>query len=228
MRGYTTLLGHILGSHPQITGYCEMHMHLRNHHDLHHLAHQVARRSRKGFHDRYVFDNLLHDHLMVGRKVLRRSDLHPLFMIREPQATIESILSLQARYIRRVAEAERYYLQRLGRLKGMIELCGGDLLFLQAEALVECTDATLQRLSSWLQLDSPLSADYQRFQHTGKRRVGDSSANIHAGRVLSPAERITSRQFTVDAGEIKRAREGHQAFMEWVSVELPADKTVFA
>ncbi len=228
MRAYTTLLGHIFGSHPQITGYCEMHMRLRNQQELHRLARAVARRSRKHYRDRYVFDNLLHNHLPIGRKVLRRNDLHRLVMVRHPRATIESVLRLQARYISEVGEAERYYLERLERLKRIVIESDGECLFMQGEALVQRTDEVLQTLSEWLQLEQPLSSEYQRFQHTGKRRVGDSSAHIHTGRVVSEAERAQDREPLIQGVDIERAEEGYQRFMEWILSQLAADKTVLA
>lgn len=228
MRAYTTLLGHIFGSHPQITGYSEMHMRLRNQQELHQLARQVARHCRKECRNRYVFDNLLHDHLSLSGKVLRREDLYPLVMVREPKATIESILRLKARFIEDVAVAEQYYIERLERLKQVVLLSRGRALFLQGEALVQRTDAVLEQLSGWLQLEQPLSSEYQRFQHTGKRKLGDSSAHIHSGRVLSEAERSVDRLPLLQAGEIRRAEAAYQQFMEFVSVEIAADKTVLA
>lgn len=228
MRAYTTLLGHILGSHPQITGYTEMHTRLRNQQELHKLARQVARQSRKNFQNRFVFYNLLHNHLPVSRKVLCRPDVYPLLMVREPVATIESILRLQARFIGRVEEAEQYYIERLQQLGKMIRQRGGEVLFLQGEAVVQRSDAVLQRLSGWLQLDQPLSQTYQCFEHTGKRKLGDSSAHIHSGRILSESERSKDRTPLLQPGEVARSEVAYREFMEFVSVEVAADKTVFA
>ena len=228
MRAYTTLLGHIFGSHPQITGYAEMHRRLRNQQELHQLARQVARQSRKDYRQRYVFDNLLHNHLSISGKVLRRPDLYPLLMVREPVATIESILRLQARFIDRVEVAEQYYIERLQRLQQIILQRGGEVLFLQGEAVVQQSERVLQRLSEWLQLEQPLSSDYQRFQHTGKRKLGDSSAHIHSGRILSDAERARDRTPLLQSGEVARSEAAYQRFMAFVSVEIAADKTVLA
>jgi hypothetical protein len=228
MRAYTTLLGHILGSHPEITGYAEMHLRLRNQQELHQLARQVARQSGKDYRQRYVFDNLLHDHLPIAGKVLRRPDLYPLVMVREPVATIESILRLQARYIHRVEVAEQYYIGRLQRLQQLILQCRGKALVVQGEALVEDSERVLRRLSGWLQLQSPLRSDYQRFQHTGKRRLGDSSAHIHSGRILTDAERSSGRAALLETGAVARSEQAYRAFMEFVSVEVAADKTVLA
>jgi len=228
MRAYTTLLGHILGSHDQITGYSEMHMRLRNQQELHRLALQVARHSRKHYRNRYVFDNLLHDHLPITGKVLRRHDVYPLVMVREPKATIESILRLKARFIEEVSVAESYYIARLERLKQTILLSEGSSLFMQGEALIERSDAVLQQLAEWLQLDTPLRGDYQRFQYTGKRKLGDSSIHIHSGRIVSERERSDQRSPLLQAGEVSRSEDAYQQFLEFASVNVAADKTVLA
>ncbi len=228
MRGYTTLLGHILGSHPDITGYCEMHSPLRRQSELHRLAKAVAGRSRKGYRHRYVFDNLLHNRLEVSRRVLRRTDVWPLVMVREPIATIDSILRIGARFITTVTAAEEYYLQRLKRLQQLLRWCEGEVFFLQAEALVEQSDDTLRQLHQWLGLDEPLSSEYQCFQHTGKRRLGDSSKHIHAGRILSFDERGAARAPLFSPVVVGRSVEAHQSLLRWVRRELAADKTVFS
>ncbi len=228
MRAYTTLLGHILGTHPQITGYAEMHMRLRNRQELHQLARQVARQSRKDYRQRYVFDNLLHNHLPISGKVLRRPDVYPLLMVREPVATIGSILRLKARFIDQVEEAERYYIERLQQLKRLIQQRKGEVLFLQGETVVERSELVLQQLSDWLQLDQPLSQAYQRFEHTGKRKLGDSSVHIHSGRILSESERKLNQVSLVDSDEVGRSVAAYREFMEFVSVEIAADKTVLA
>lgn len=228
MRGYTTLLGHIFGSHPEITGYAEMHRRLRNRQELHRLAQRVAQQSRKSYRQRYVFDNLLHNHLPISQQVLRRSDVYPLLMVRAPKPTIESILRLQARFITSVEEAERYYVERLQQLQRIVEISAGKAMFLQGEALIQRTDETLQQLGNWLQLGTPLQQDYQRFQHTGKRKLGDSSDHIHAGRILSEAERKHEGALTITAAQIPRAEVAYEQFMDWLPSQITADKTVLA
>ncbi len=232
MRGYTTLLGHILGSHSQITGYAEMHRRLRDRVDLQQLAVAVSRQGRKSYHQRYVFDNLLHNHLPISGRVLRRGDVHPLVMVREPRATIESILRLKARYIEEVSVAEQYYIERLTRLQQIVLQSRGTACFLQAEALIEQSERVLSFLGHWLQLEEPLQPDYQRFQHTGKRRLGDSSAAIHSGRILSVEERASSQNREpsrqIGSAEVDRAEQAYRDFMQFVSVQVAADKAVFA
>jgi hypothetical protein len=229
MRAYTSLLGHIVGSHAEITGYSEMHLRLRDQRALHKLAQQVARRSQKNYRGRYVFDKLLHNHLDTRRKVLRRNDVYPLIMVRHPKETIESILRLKARFIDHPGVAEQYYLQRLQQLRQVVQWCDGECLFIQGEALVDQTDRVLEKITQWLQLESPLNSQYDRFQHTGKRRLGDSSEHIFAGKVLPMEARKRDDQdaLDLDLGEISGAVAAYEAFLAFISGEVAADKTVF-
>ena len=227
MRAYTSLLGHIVGSHPEVSGYSEMHLRLRSHRELHQLALQVARRSRKNYQDRFVFDKLLHNHLDTRRKILQRGDVHPLVMVRRPQETLASILRLKARFIDELSVAEHYYVERLQRLREVVRWCGGECLFIEGEALIRQTDRVLALMTDYLQLSSPLDSHYETFQHTGKRRLGDSSGNIFAGKILQSSER-SHDSAVVEEQQMGRSIDAYHEFLEFISREVAADKTVFA
>jgi hypothetical protein len=58
--------------------------------------------------------------------VLQREDLKLILMVREPQATIRSILRIGAGGIGTVDEAAAHYLQRLGQIRDYwIGVAGG-------------------------------------------------------------------------------------------------------
>src|SRR5688572_25028043 len=59
MRSYSSLLAHILGSHPRIVGYAEMHQKYRTVLDLLELSRKVERTCDKGCAGRYVLDKIL-------------------------------------------------------------------------------------------------------------------------------------------------------------------------
>ena len=186
MRAYTSLLGHILGSHPQINGYYEMHLSyedgaaLERQWTMYRTADEIKDDST------YLFDKLLHNDYVLGCGDSLPAGSRILMSIRRPQASIRSIVHLFARkdagelYADPEAAA-RYYLERLEHLAAFASDNPGRYFYFDAEALVGHADALLAKLTEWLELDSPLEREYRLFSQTGQARKGDSSAKIHSG-----------------------------------------------
>lgn len=180
MRSYSTLLSHQIGSSPDVAGYFEAHQRYRNQLDLIELAEKVVRAGGHAPDGRFLFDKLLHP-LEIRDTVLQRQDLKVILMVREPQATIRSILRIRAGGIGTVDEAAEYYLQRLQQIREILDRRRGRVLFLEAEALIEDSTAALSGITKYLGLTVPLTEAYERFPMTGKSKFGDPSAWIMQG-----------------------------------------------
>jgi hypothetical protein len=187
MRAYTSLAGHILGSHPQINGYYEMHI---SYEDAAALDRQMAMflgsdAIKPG--SRYLFDKLLHNDYALRPERLG-PDMKVLVSLAQPEHTIRSIVSLFAGkeiddlYASPV-EAANYYMGRLEALADFSQATSQPYYYFDAELLQRAPEKLLPRLSQWLELDSPLSEQYQVFSQTGKARKGDTSARIHSGSI---------------------------------------------
>jgi hypothetical protein len=191
MRAFTSLAGHILGSHPQITGYYEMHL---SYEDAQAPARQLALLAvtdglKPG--SRYVFDKLLHDDCRLLPERLGVADTKILVSLREPGQTIRSIVSLFRKKgpgepYAAPAAAARYYVERLGTLAAFCEARPGGYWYYDAQTLTGAPDRLLPALTRWLALDAPLDERYETFSRTGLARSGDSSSAIRSGRI-SPA-----------------------------------------
>jgi hypothetical protein len=188
MRAYTSLAGHILGSHPQINGYYEMHISyedagaLEKQLDLY-LEHDDLKAG-----SRYLFDKLLHNEYLLVPEKLDITGTKILLALREPEQSIRSITSLFAQketgeLYASPAEAATYYIDRVTALAGFCRAAGQAYYYFDAEMLQAAPDVLLPELSRWLDLDSPLSDRYATFSLTGEGRRGDSSAVIHSGRI---------------------------------------------
>jgi hypothetical protein len=188
MRAYTSLAGHILGSHPQINGYYEMHL---GYEDASALDRQLAAYR----HDevlkpgsRYLFDKLLHNDYALKPERLGRADIKVLVALAEPEHTIKSIVHLFRQkpdpdlYASPV-EAAKYYVERVRALAGFCRTTDWPYTYFDAELLVRAPEKLLPRLTAWLELDSPLSERYEVFSHTGKARRGDTSERVRSGRI---------------------------------------------
>jgi hypothetical protein len=210
MRANTSLFGHLLGSHPQIEGYYEMHIDYYSwkslwRQKLRHFAGHAPKPQAT-----YMFDKILHDGHHVDTSILQRASSRTIFMLREPEQSIKSLVALyRERNPHRpesTAEgAARYYIDRLRTLSGIASALGGRYFYLDAEALVERTDATLATLSTWLSLPTPIPSEYETFSLTGQRNSGDSSARLKSGRVQSGGRQYG--EIALDPALLDEARE---------------------
>lgn len=189
MRAYTSLVGHLLGSHPEIDGYYEMHRSYRFADDLDRQAAQYAAADAPKPGRRYLFDKLLHNDCALDLDALGPIPVAVLASLRQPAPTLRSIVHLFAEkhhddpYATPVGAAG-YYIARLQALAAFGTRYQGRYFYFDAERIRSDTAGTLRTLSAWLQLGSPLSPQYRRFSQTGVVGAGDSSPAIGAGRVL--------------------------------------------
>ena len=188
MRAFTSLAGHILGSHPQVNGYYEMQI---SYEDAATLGRQLAMYQQgdvlKG-NSRYIFDKLLHTDFQLRLDQLGINAAKVLVSLRDPAHTIRSIINLFTKkqindLYASPPEATRYYIERV---KSLADYCRQDVhgyYYYDAEMFKKAPDDLLPKLAQWLELDSPLSGKYQIFSHTGMARKGDSSKLIHSGSI---------------------------------------------
>jgi len=213
MRSYSSLLAHILGSHPAIVGYAEMHQKYRNVLDLLELTRKVERSCNKPFAGRYVLDKILHPQVLADR-VLRRKDVQVIAIAREPEATVSSILAIRCGGIDSIDAAIDYYVNRMKALVRISEVRDGNVAYVDGESIVGNTGPSLRALSAQLQLEPPLRSEYSIFRLTGAPKYGDPSEWIRAGRVVRqraplPPLHISSAQ----ARRMSHAYEFMRTFM---------------
>ncbi|MEW6132843.1 MAG: hypothetical protein AB1591_06690 [Pseudomonadota bacterium] len=213
MRAYTSLAGHILGSHPQIDGYYEMH-----------LGYEDASapvRQREAFlqshafkpGSRYLFDKLLHNDYRLLPERLGLADIKILVSLAGPEHSIRSIVHLFAQkgiddpYASPVGAAN-YYIARVNALAGFCRACAWPYCYFDAELWQCAPEKLLPELTAWLELELPLSERYQVFSHTGKAGKGDSSPRILSGRI--DKTRADYSHIAVPAESLREAQEAYQ------------------
>ncbi len=208
MRAYTSLLGHILGSHPAINGYFELHISYGEAGALDNQLGELRKYETLKNNSRYLFDKLLHNRYCLLLEQLGRDDVKILVALREPEQSIKSIVNLFARkgtdaLYAQPEEAARYYIERV---RSLSEFCGssaGRYYYLDAEALRQEPETLLSALTRWLDLEVPLSAHYQTFSQTGKVRKGDSSERIQSGKIDKLASDYA--HVAIPSGALQRA-----------------------
>ena len=217
MRANTSLFGHLLGSHPQVEGYYEMHIGYYSwkslwRQKLRHFAEHEAKQDA-----RYMFDKLLHDGHAVALPLLQRPSSHTVMMLREPVQSIKSLVVLYRATSPQLPEATpegaaHYYIQRLATLAQLAPSLHQRYYYLDAECLVQDTAPTLQALGDWLGLDTPIPTEYQTFSNTGRGKTGDTSSRLKSGKVSrsnNDYSDITVPAALMDAAT--QAYHGHRA-----------------
>lgn len=188
MRAFTSLAGHILGSHPQINGYYEMHISYEDASALDRQLDAFLEGDALKENSRYLFDKLLHNDYLLKPERIGLANIKILISLLEPEHTIKSIVDLFAQ--KEIAdpyaspiEAANYYIARLQAIADFSRTADQPYYYFDAELFQRAPETLLPKLSDWLELESPLSERYQIFSHTGKARKGDSSERIHSGTI---------------------------------------------
>jgi len=193
MRSYSSLLCHILGSHPEIAGYAEMHLPYCNALDLLRLRARVSRSLGCVLPGRFVLDKILHDEYVVAPTILGREDVKAIVVVRRPAESIQSVLAMGERipavaWYSDVDAVVNYYVKRLRSL-AKVRQHASQCLFVRAEEIFQQTSRVLAEVEQFLGLRQGLTDEYEIFPHTGEVGWGDDSPAILAGRIVLPKDR---------------------------------------
>jgi hypothetical protein len=190
MRSGSSLLHHLLQTHPSVLGAGESNRVYREAGDLRRLSLwvHVERGAMLRFHP-FVTDQINHNEKLRNHSLLLREDVCTLILIRKPLASVASILRLSADFYGSNWDAARAIEYYLARIDALVEAAATlrrsgvrPPLLVTYENLVVDTRRSLDAIQSHLRLDRPLSPDYSTFPFTGRR--GDPSERIRSGRIL--------------------------------------------
>ncbi|RME67510.1 MAG: hypothetical protein D6781_13040 [Verrucomicrobia bacterium] len=212
MRSYSSVFGHILGSHPEICGHSERQRGYADWWALFKLRTALAAGEGSLATQRWFLDKILHNRHRLGETVLNSPRVRLIFFVRRPESTLASIVRLGRREPRvaryaDAAEAAGHYLDRLEGLVEVARLSRCPLLFFEAEDFETQLETVLERVGDWLGLHSPLSPSYRVFSDTGQAGAGDSSENIRKGRFMP--HRGAGEPVAIDPTLLRRCEEGH-------------------
>lgn len=231
MRGYTTLLSHILGSHSEISGYTETGRSYRTTRDLLRLRFAACRHGNYKGNCTYVLDKILHNKFHISEAILRRNDVLLIFMVREPLSTLRSVVTMPQR--NRQAHTEKEALRHhAARLKVLTQTgrrlrrTGKSSLVICAEDLIHQTGTILRRLEEFLQLKTPLDEHYSMFSLTGARGYGDFRSCIREGKIKRRrAIMLRSRFSTLYSKRRLRAISDVSPSFPWRIIRKPSGRS---
>jgi len=206
MRAGTSLLCHLLLTHPQIASIGERNRTYTTALDFDRLLVAVRLARREFWHSyRYVVDQINHSHFTPVATLLNHPRVRVIFLVREPVATIASILEVARTYYQ-AWSAERaadYYTERLDTLAvyGQAIQAPSQARFLNYSDLVQQTETTLHHLQTFLGLETGFTSTYQLHPFTGKH--GDPSTTIRTGHIVRPSR---SPSLTIDSDRLTQAQ----------------------
>ncbi len=188
MRSGSSLLHHLLVSHPRVRGRGERNRAYWSEADFEGLLVDVwAHRRRFPPPEALLCDQVNHGRLLPAEDLLRHPRVRKVLLVREPRPALASMVHVLGRLqpfpVERAAE---HYLARLDDLVryAAADADRGRQFFLTYEALTgPSRGAVLLALSAFLGLDPPLAESYHVFDFTGLR--GDTSGLIRSGRISS-------------------------------------------
>ncbi len=188
MRAYSSLIGHILGSHAQINGYFEMHLSYDQPASLDQQLAQYLESEQIKPNSHYLFDKLLHNNYTLDTCLFGDNLPRIIVTLRPPLQTIKSIVSLfrnktEPHPYAEVDQAAQYYIQRLQWLDQFCRDDSPPFFYFDADIIRHQSQQLLTKLGNWLQLETPLSEHYEIFSRTGQAGAGDSSAQIQKGSI---------------------------------------------
>jgi hypothetical protein len=194
MRSGSSLLTHLLISNPAIIGYGETHTQYSSEADFKRLIYQAYWQSQefRKFDDlqnlkmshQYILDKVLHGNKFLKEDFLTSENLYVIFLVREPERTIASMLDQKSHW--REDDAVRYYNGRLAELERYSQIINSKerTLLLTHDQIINQSELVFQGLQNFLGTEVGFSEEYKILKTTGMRSIGDFKENIKSGRIV--------------------------------------------
>jgi hypothetical protein len=215
MRSGSSLVNHILASHPDISAVGERNAPYRSAFDLDRLVAESRIRNRR-WNRRFLFaaDQVNHNRFLTSDAILVHPRVIPVLLAREPVATVTSIVRVLGPIYGGLDrdEAVSYYIERLTTLTRYLKIVSrrdDPPICIDYDVLVDRPNVTLRSLSVYLKLTEPLTPEYRIRAFTGKR--GDPSSHIGHGFVSRPEARPRVR---IPEAGLARALAAYREFLD--------------
>lgn len=185
MRSGSSLLVHLLNTHPDILGYGETGIRYQNQEQLNWLIGKVGwYYNRFLISEKYILDKILHNKFLKEQELLENKDIVFIFLLREPQATLISLANMFPH--RKEHKLLKYYQNRLEKLTEYAQVISDQNrgLLITYDQLINQTDSIFNTFHDFLHINDLFSEEYKLLRWTGKRKIGDTSENIKSGNIL--------------------------------------------
>ena len=185
MRSGSTLVQHILAADSNLIAAGETKIVYKSVTDLRDLIFAVySYNNHLGFFKKTIIEKCCHNELIENVDLILHPRIKLIFLIREPLATISSLLNAKGfSYSDSISAASNYYMRRLENLQwiaGSLK-AKSNAFFLTYDQLIDDKEKVLSSLSVFLGTQEPLGATYKIQNWTGVLGKGDYTENIQSG-----------------------------------------------
>lgn len=199
---------HMLCHHPKILGFGE-YLTLYNSPKKLDMAEFDIRRKAGGLYDKvsFIANQVNHQRITPNMELLQRANTRFIFLLREPEASLSSmyLLSESRQKPMSYADIGQVYSERLLSMQAMVKTLNPDVWTATTyDQLTQHTEATLEQMTKFLNLEAPLKATYsvQKFS----QKWGDPSPHILEGKVVN----TDSKQHPFPEEIVAACKEKHQ------------------
>jgi len=212
MRSRSTLLSHVLGSHPEISGYVETHIRYRGALDFLRLRRRVSVATGRKVLTRYVMDKLVASDC-IDSALIDKMGISPIFLVRKPEDSIRSTCTMmQPRNPQKYLDKSfKYYVQRVRWLEHCCATLSTKGIFIESASLISRTAEVFQLIQEQLKLSVPLTESYQVFRETGQAVMGDPSKMIKEGQIIRDGRKSYEGEFVVPPEMLAEARAAYES-----------------
>lgn len=218
MRSYSSVLSHILGSHPEICGYSELQCETLTRRGFQ-AAQKILQQRDDYANARFLFDKLLHNG-PVEFDLIEKQQIIPLVCVRQPEATLKSIINMGQLYCQNenrkrrltdIGQVMEYYISRVRWLEYFVSRYRDRCLVFRSEQLLNDRPSLFKRLREFLALEGELRSTYQIFENTGVPGHGDPSPIIRLGKIVDRVNSYDSIDIPTQLLNI--AKQTHLTFL---------------
>ena len=188
MRSGSSLLLHLLINHPDLLGHGESNSTYNQTNNLH-ILELKSRWTHHSFFKNYEYfvDQINHNQFTPNFHLLNQAPVSFIFLIREPFATVSSLLRLSEQFYKNkwtVSMAIDYYCERM---KGMAKLYQAidnqsQISAVRYEHLISHPERALKNIQVNLNLQTAFSTTYDIYKFTGKK--GDPGTSIKEKKIV--------------------------------------------
>lgn len=137
---------------------------------------------------RYLLDKILHNQYRIHETILQLPQVHPIFLLRQPEQTLKSIIDMgyrlnKTQWFKQPEAVLDYYQNRLQQLSRYARQSTQLMLFIEAESIINQSTAILESIQHFLGLNEAIDPVYAPLKLTGKEWYGDSTPEILSGHI---------------------------------------------
>lgn len=218
MRSRSSLLCHLLGSHPEISGYTESHIKYGGRTAFLQLRSHVSDALDGATLSRYVLDKVLHD-WYVYPPLLKQMHVIPIYLIRAPEESLKSLRHIMKDEddFEALRRSMKHYCDRLRWMAQCCPQLDRPAVLIESNALIESTDAVFRLLEDVLGLSSSLEEAYEVFRYTGRPVYGDPSKNITSGTIIRSEQSSYQHEVRIPLDMLEEAKQEYDRCREVLS-----------